>query len=238
VLGRPRQDLNRADRILDTAADLLVRLGYRKVTIEDIALQAGIGKGTVYLHWRTKHHLFEALLLREAITYVEKLMDELRRDPSMVLPHRLLATSFLIIHHRPVLRAMFTGDVERLQTRLADSSMRSHELLATARFFDLLTRHGLFRDDVPNLMYALSATHGGFLLLDNLDRAAGELDVQGRADALAHVVRTSFEPPGRPDPEVLAAASAEVLEVIEQVIPPYREWIYGYQRTSEPVDPG
>jgi AcrR family transcriptional regulator len=41
---------DRADRILDAAGDLLLRLGYRKVTIEDVAQRAGIGKGTVYLH--------------------------------------------------------------------------------------------------------------------------------------------------------------------------------------------
>ncbi|MGW2198666.1 helix-turn-helix domain-containing protein, partial [Streptosporangium sp. NPDC001682] len=49
---RAGQTVGRADRILDAAAELLVRLGYRKVTIDDIARLAGIGKGTVYLHPR------------------------------------------------------------------------------------------------------------------------------------------------------------------------------------------
>ncbi|MEU9885128.1 helix-turn-helix domain-containing protein [Sphaerisporangium sp. NPDC051011] len=238
--GRPRQDLNRADRILDSAAELLVRLGYRKVTIEDIAQHAGIGKGTVYLHWRTKQQLFEALLLREAIAYVEGLVHELRRDPSTVLPHRLLAASFLIIHDRPVLRAVFTGDTEELRDRLAGSPVRGHELLATARLFELLTRHGLFRDDVPDLAYALTATHAGFLLMDDhgeIDPRAAAPDVRARAGALAHVVRAAFEPPGPPDPEAVAAASAELLDVVADVIPPYRERIYGYRRAQEPADP-
>ncbi|MGW4420547.1 TetR/AcrR family transcriptional regulator [Streptosporangium sp. NPDC004631] len=232
---RPRQDPNRADRILDTAADLLVRLGYCKITIEDIAQQTGIGKGTVYLHWRTKQQLFEALILREAITYIDKLTDELRADPSTVLPHRLMATSFLIVHDSPVLRGMFTGDAKQLQTNMADSAMRSHDLFATARFFDLLTRHGLLRDDIPNQAYAWSAIHSGFHLLGNLDPAAAELDVRAKADSLAHVVRTAFEPTRRPDPQALAAAASEITAVFEAVIPPYRERIYGYQRTSEPT---
>jgi AcrR family transcriptional regulator len=37
----------RLERVLDAAADLLVRLGYRRVTIEEVARRAGIGKGTV-----------------------------------------------------------------------------------------------------------------------------------------------------------------------------------------------
>lgn len=232
TLGRPKQDLNRADRILDAAADLLVRLGYRKVTIEDIAQQVGIGKGTVYLHWRTKQQLFEALILREAIIYVDRLVDGLRGDPSMALPHRLMAASFLIIHDRPVLREMFTGEVKQLKAVLADSAMRGHDLFATARFFDLLTRHGLLRDDVPNLAYALTAVHSGFHLLDNLDPAA-TLDVRTRADSLAHIIMTAFEPAERPSPQVLTTAATEIMAVLEDVIPPYREWIYGHQRTSE-----
>ncbi|WP_308250194.1 TetR/AcrR family transcriptional regulator [Sphaerisporangium fuscum] len=232
MVGRPRQDADRADRILDAGAELLMRLGFRKVTIEDIARQAGIGKGTVYLHWRTKQQLFEALLLREAITYVEKLVDELRRDPATVRPHRLLAASFLIVHDRAVLRAMMTGEIEPLQARMNQSPARGQELLTTTRLVGLLTRHGLFREDVPDLVYALTATQGGFLLLDSLDPAAAEMDVRARADALAHVVRNAFEPAAPPDQRVLAAAAAEAVEVMEELLPPYREWVYGHQRTS------
>ena len=49
----------RAERILDAALELLQRWGYRKTTIEDIAKQAGVAKGTVYLHWKTRDALFE-----------------------------------------------------------------------------------------------------------------------------------------------------------------------------------
>ncbi|HEY3710665.1 MAG TPA: helix-turn-helix domain-containing protein, partial [Amycolatopsis sp.] len=62
--GHPNHE--RADRILDAASELLVRWGSRKVTIDDVARRAGIGKGTVYLHWRTKDALFETLLTRAA----------------------------------------------------------------------------------------------------------------------------------------------------------------------------
>jgi hypothetical protein len=37
------QPSERADRILYAAGELMIRLGYRKVTIDDIARQAGIG---------------------------------------------------------------------------------------------------------------------------------------------------------------------------------------------------
>jgi AcrR family transcriptional regulator len=45
------------DRILDAAERLLGRFGYRKMTVEDIAVEAGIGKGTVYLSFPSKEEV-------------------------------------------------------------------------------------------------------------------------------------------------------------------------------------
>ncbi|OLE58178.1 MAG: hypothetical protein AUI36_13915, partial [Cyanobacteria bacterium 13_1_40CM_2_61_4] len=43
-----------AERILDAADRLLARFGYRKMTVDDLAKEAGIGKGTVYLSFEAK----------------------------------------------------------------------------------------------------------------------------------------------------------------------------------------
>jgi AcrR family transcriptional regulator len=43
-----------AERILDAADRLLARFGYRKMTVDDLAKEAGIGKGTVYLSFSSK----------------------------------------------------------------------------------------------------------------------------------------------------------------------------------------
>ena len=39
------------DTILDAADGLIQRFGYQKTTVDDIAREAGIGKGTIYLHF-------------------------------------------------------------------------------------------------------------------------------------------------------------------------------------------
>ncbi len=46
--------------ILEAAARLFARYGPRKTTIEDIAREAGLGKGTIYLYFDRKEEIFTA----------------------------------------------------------------------------------------------------------------------------------------------------------------------------------
>jgi AcrR family transcriptional regulator len=54
------------DRILDAADRLLARFGYRKMTVEDLAREAGMGKGTVYLSFPSKADVALACIDRMA----------------------------------------------------------------------------------------------------------------------------------------------------------------------------
>ncbi|HEY4386032.1 MAG TPA: helix-turn-helix domain-containing protein, partial [Ktedonobacteraceae bacterium] len=72
----------RAGRILDATVELVQRWGYKKTTIDDIARLAGVAKGTVFLHWKTREALFEALLLREWLLTIADLKRRLESDPA------------------------------------------------------------------------------------------------------------------------------------------------------------
>jgi AcrR family transcriptional regulator len=61
--------------ILDAAERLLARYGYRKMTVEDIALEAGIGKGTVYLSFPSK----EEVVLGTVDRIVDAVCEEMGR---------------------------------------------------------------------------------------------------------------------------------------------------------------
>ena len=45
------------DVILDAMERLLARYGYKKTTMDDLAREAGIGKGTTYLHFPSKEEV-------------------------------------------------------------------------------------------------------------------------------------------------------------------------------------
>jgi AcrR family transcriptional regulator len=61
--GRPR-DPKTDLRIVDAAADLLRRRGFERMTVDDVAAQAGVGKATVYRRWPSKDDLAVAAMER------------------------------------------------------------------------------------------------------------------------------------------------------------------------------
>jgi AcrR family transcriptional regulator len=62
------------DRILDATERLLGRFGYKKMSMEDLAREAGIGKRTIYLHFPSK----EEVALCSIDRIVDRLKDQLR----------------------------------------------------------------------------------------------------------------------------------------------------------------
>jgi AcrR family transcriptional regulator len=64
--GRPRASEaipeGSRNRLLDAAVEVFAQRGYQRATIDHIAAEAGLSKGTVYWHFSSKAELFQALL--------------------------------------------------------------------------------------------------------------------------------------------------------------------------------
>ncbi len=213
-LREPQQRAERAARILDTAANLLTRHGYRRVTMDDVATEAGIGKGTVYLHWTTREQLFGAVFAREVLRAMDGLRQALQRDPQTCLLHNFARVYFMAVLDRPLLRGLLLGD-PHLLGKLAGSPdpARDDRHAAMARgYLALLAEHRLLRDDlnVDEIGHAYQATFEGFL------RAEGSAPAGGReqwAELLARTVQPAFEKEAAPDVpfQKLAAATVALL---------------------------
>ncbi len=64
-MARPK-DLTVRPRLLDAADRLLSRIGFRRMTIAQVAEEAGVGKGSVYLHFPSKDEVALACIDRMA----------------------------------------------------------------------------------------------------------------------------------------------------------------------------
>jgi len=56
--------------LLDATDRLLARHGYKKMTIDDLAAEVGIGKGSVYLHFSSKEEL--------ALSHIDAIIERLK----------------------------------------------------------------------------------------------------------------------------------------------------------------
>jgi AcrR family transcriptional regulator len=89
VTGQPAPVVGHRDRILDAAERLLGRFGYRKMTVDDIAAEAGIGKGTVYLSFPSKEEVVLSTVDRIVQRACTAMEEAAARDASA--PDRLRA---------------------------------------------------------------------------------------------------------------------------------------------------
>lgn len=60
------------DAILDATDRLLTRNGYKKMTIDDLAHEVGIGKGSIYLHFTSKEEI--------ALSHIDRIIERLKKN--------------------------------------------------------------------------------------------------------------------------------------------------------------
>jgi len=216
---------NREARILDAAGELLLAFGYRRVTIDDVARRAGVGKGTVYLHWASKLELFATVLIRDAAEIVVEQISAFRADPAEIRLHRTMRGLFLLVMPRPLARAFYTGDTEVLGALGSDTKIglqvAADKAAMTPRYLAVLHENGLLADDPATesgLMYRLSAAVTGFFVLERLAPPVVDVDLEAKVDALATTGRRGFEPAADPTPEALETATPVVIELYERLL--------------------
>jgi AcrR family transcriptional regulator len=121
--------------ILRTAWALIRQHGYAKTTIEDIAKSAGIGKGTVYLYFRSKVEIMLALvdLTNERITAdLERIAEKKESVEERLrecLLHRVM-TIYDLVHRYPHGEEVITFMKPEIVQRIENHVERQGRLLA------------------------------------------------------------------------------------------------------------
>ncbi len=202
----------RAQRILDAAAALILRWGYSKTTLDDVAKQAGVAKGTLYLHWNTREELFVALIKREKLALAEDFKRRIAADPEGATLHGLLKHSALALLERPLLKAVLLRDMDVLG-KLAHSEHSSaayaERMEGFKTYLEVLREHNLVRTDLSlrTQVYLLGALFAGFFLVAPLMPGEFMLPDEELAELLAETVRCTLEPAHAAPTDALQAAS-------------------------------
>jgi AcrR family transcriptional regulator len=182
------------DAILDATDVLLARYGYRKMTVEDIAMEAGIGKGTVYLHFSSKEEV--------VLSHIDRIVDRLKQR--MWTISRLDTSAAERLRQMLLTRVLFRFDsIQHYTQSLNDllAALRPGLLARRARYFDeeaqiladVLNRGRdqgeLEFEDALSVAYALlNATNGLLPYSLSATELGAREDVEERAAGVAHLM--------------------------------------------------
>lgn len=139
------------ESILKAAAHAFTRFGLKKASVDDIAREAGVAKGTIYLACESKEDLFYQVVNRELRAWIGECGGSIdQRVPADQLMETLVMASIAFLDARPLVRDLLIGLHDDLMPKWRDrlAELRS---LGRANIVELLKlgiKQGRFRDDL------------------------------------------------------------------------------------------
>lgn len=155
------------DAILDATDRMLADRGYKKMTIDDLAAEVGIGKGSVYLHFDSK----EEIALSHIDSIIERLMKKLaimsrsgkscEKRLNEMLMERVLYRFDSVQHYRQSINELLAVVRPKLLERRKEYFTREAKIFA--RVIEDGQQGGIFvkninvRDTADNLIVATNS---------------------------------------------------------------------------------
>ncbi|HSK72634.1 MAG TPA: TetR/AcrR family transcriptional regulator [Pyrinomonadaceae bacterium] len=119
------------EALLDATDRLLADKGYKKMTIDDLAREVGIGKGSVYLHFTSKEEI--------ALSHVDRIVERLKEQLEIIAGKEISAGKRL--RQMLLTRVLFRFDSVQHYTQSLN------DLLADLRPNLLARRENYFKEE-------------------------------------------------------------------------------------------
>jgi TetR/AcrR family transcriptional regulator, fatty acid metabolism regulator protein len=146
------RDPDKPQQIIDAAVRVFARNGFYNSRVSDIAREAGIASGTIYLYFKTKDEILVTLFRDKMAAFVAALRTEIvrERDPEAKI-RRLVRLHFEVLEASPDMAEVVQVELRQGQKFFRGAS--AHEISA---YFELIgsilhegVAGGVFRQDLP-----------------------------------------------------------------------------------------
>jgi AcrR family transcriptional regulator len=207
----------RPARILDAAARLVIHYGFDKTTMDDIAREAGVSKGALYLEWSSREALFDALFEHEMKKLLLDLRSRVELDADGGTIASLYGHTLLALQHSPLISALYTRDGRILGDYIhrQDPDRYTRRLLMGRESVQAMQAAGLLRKDfsaeVISHLFSLMAL--GMLSISGVIPEQNSPPIQQTVEGMAAVVQAGLALPGG-DSALLKQTTLNMLDLM------------------------
>jgi TetR/AcrR family fatty acid metabolism transcriptional regulator len=146
------RDPDKPQQIIDAAIRVFARTGYYNSRVSDIAREAGIASGTIYLYFKTKEEILVTLFREKMAGFVAHQRSEMAGQPDPVVKIRkLVGVHFSVLEQNPEL-----AEVVQVELRQGNKFFRGASAHEVSAYFELIgsvleegVAAGCFRSDLP-----------------------------------------------------------------------------------------
>jgi len=183
-------DERKKQAILDAATAAFIDRGYKKTSIDEVAVAAGVGKGTVYLACESKADLLYQCVAQDLQAWaaqVARFVDP--RKPAGTILVTMAQSGVAYLGEHPLVRDLFSGIHYGVLPDWTDrfEQLRTMSRGTVSEVLRLGIRQGEFRDDIDieeasSLIQDMA--HSGYILYGD-KWAADPSSAEGRMKAVA-----------------------------------------------------
>jgi TetR/AcrR family fatty acid metabolism transcriptional regulator len=128
------RDPAKPQQIIDAAIRVFARSGYYNSRVSDIAREAGIASGTIYLYFKTKDEILVTLFRERMAEWVAFVRSQIASEPDAVAKiQRLVALHFRVLESHPDL-----AEVVQVELRQGHKFFRGASAHEISAYFDLI----------------------------------------------------------------------------------------------------
>jgi TetR/AcrR family fatty acid metabolism transcriptional regulator len=146
------RDPDKHEQIIDAAIRVFARAGYYNSRVSDIAREAGIASGTIYLYFKTKDEILVTLFRERMAEWVSKVRGEIAGEADPIAKiRRLVVLHFTVLEANPAL-----AEVVQVELRQGHKFFRGASAQEVSAYFDLIASvleegvaAGQIRKDLP-----------------------------------------------------------------------------------------
>jgi len=150
-MGRVKKTNDKRDRIMNAAIASFAQHGYHQATIADVAREAGVAAGTIYLYFNNKDDLLVSIFEEKVQGFIQEFHRRLSQEENAEIKLRKLVHLHLFeMQNHPDLAAVF-----QLELRQSRHFMSAYPKTDLKVYFDLIgdiieegQQQGLFRKDL------------------------------------------------------------------------------------------